>query len=50
MAFVLRCIVRWAVNERLADHQRRLILAIVVNGVALDAMMSGSVRLFRCAP
>lgn len=34
--------VRRAVDETLTDHQRRLFVAIVVNGVPLDAMVSQS--------
>ncbi|MEV4113140.1 sigma-70 family RNA polymerase sigma factor [Nonomuraea sp. NPDC049695] len=34
--------VRRAVDETLTDHQRRLFVAIVVNGVPLDAMVSRS--------
>jgi RNA polymerase sigma-70 factor (ECF subfamily) len=32
--------VRRAVNETLTDHQRRMFLAIVLNGVPLDAMVA----------
>lgn len=34
--------VRHAMNETLTDHQRRFFVAIVVNGVSMDAMVSQS--------
>jgi hypothetical protein len=43
-------IVQHAVKETLTDHQRRFFVAIAVNGDPLDAMVSGSARLFRCTP
>lgn len=38
----LNTAVQWAMREALTDHQRQFLIAIVVNGVPIDAMVSQS--------